>query len=250
MVPVDTAEEKAATQTVCCRDKTISDDHSKCIQAQSSVPASFVIVNNISKGANAGSIVRSAVAFGTKEIVVVGERKLKTFGNQGTNRHCTFRHMGSLSEAATYLHGRGVRICGIELTPNAVPCHYHPFVGDTAFMLGNEGTGMNQKQLDMCDQFVYVPQYSGGTASLNVGVAASIVLHHFAVWAGLPEQSRDSCGFKFAVDQLPTSVEMFRNPTAEQLQDRRNLQMMREEGRKRNLEVDAEVCATLFTDKK
>ena len=31
----------------------------------------------------------------------------------------------------------------------------------------------------MCDFFVYIPQYGGGTASLNVTVAASIVLHHF-----------------------------------------------------------------------
>ena len=32
----------------------------------------------------------------------------------------------------------------------------------------------------MCDFFVYIPQYGGGTASLNVTVAASIVLQHFA----------------------------------------------------------------------
>jgi hypothetical protein len=31
----------------------------------------------------------------------------------------------------------------------------------------------------LCDFFVYIPQYGGGTASLDVIVAASIVLHHF-----------------------------------------------------------------------
>ncbi len=34
--------------------------------------------------------------------------------------------------------------------------------------------------MDICDFFVYIPQYGAGTGSLNVTVAASIVLHHFA----------------------------------------------------------------------
>lgn len=34
-------------------------------------------------------------------------------------------------------------------------------------------------------------QYGAGTASLNVAVAASIILHHFANWAGYPERQRE-----------------------------------------------------------
>ena len=61
-------------------------------------------------------------------------------------------------------------------------------------MLGNEGVGMTEKQLQACDFFVYIPQFTGATASLNVAIAGSIVLHHFASWAGLIEQPRD--GYK------------------------------------------------------
>lgn len=43
---------------------------------------------------------------------------------------------------------------------------------------------MNPKQLALCDSFLYIPQHGPGTASLNVAVAASIVLHTFALWAG------------------------------------------------------------------
>jgi len=32
----------------------------------------------------------------------------------------------------------------------------------------------------MCDHFVYIPQYTDKTASLNVAVAGSIIFHHFA----------------------------------------------------------------------
>ena len=52
-----------------------------------------------------------------------------------------------------------------------------------------------------CDSFVYIPQYGVGTASLNVAVAASIILHHYAVWAGYEERSRT--GFKFDVAERP-----------------------------------------------
>ena len=51
-------------------------------------------------------------------------------------------------------------------------------------MLGNEGQGLSPKQISLCDSFVYIPQHGCGTASLNVAVACSIVLHHFALWAG------------------------------------------------------------------
>ena len=68
-------------------------------------------------------------------------------------------------------------------------------------MMGNEGDGLNERQIQLCDSFVYIPQYGCGTASLNVAVAASIVLHQFAVWAGYTERSRH--GFKFDVAERP-----------------------------------------------
>ena len=40
--------------------------------------------------------------------------------------------------------------------------------------------GLNDKQKLICDDFVYIPQYGDGTASLNVNVATSIVLHEFS----------------------------------------------------------------------
>ncbi len=60
---------------------------------------------------------------------------------------------------------------------------------------------MSAAQLNLCDTFVYIPQHGQGTASLNVTVATSIVLHHFAIWAGYQESSRH--GFKFDVVAPP-----------------------------------------------
>lgn len=58
---------------------------------------------------------------------------------------------------------------------------------------------MNEKQYEMCDRLVYIPQYGKGTASLNVSNAAAIILHHFALWAGYEQQSIEEA--KFVVEQ-------------------------------------------------
>ena len=64
-----------------------------------------------------------------------------------------------------------------------------------------QGTGLSSKQMALCDSFVYIQQYGQGTASLNVTVATSIVLHHFAVWAGFTETQREQ--HKFVVGEKP-----------------------------------------------
>ena len=43
----------------------------------------------------------------------------------------------------------------------------------------------------MCDHFVYIPQYTDKTASLNVAIAGSIIFHHWALWAQYEEASRE-----------------------------------------------------------
>ena len=53
---------------------------------------------------------------------------------------------------------------------------------DIAFVMGNEGQGLLDKQLNSCEAFVRIPQYGVGTASLNVYVAASVVLQRVHQW--------------------------------------------------------------------
>ncbi|CAD5166236.1 unnamed protein product [Musa acuminata subsp. malaccensis] len=174
---------------------------------------SLVVVHNVAKRHNVGTMARSATAFGVSEIVLVGRRDFNAFGSHGSTSHLRFRHFHSLSQARHYLKAlshkpssqsreeRNCDICGVEITDGALSIADHPFRKSTAFLLGNEGTGLSAKECEICDFFVYIPQYGCGTASLNVTVAASIVLHHFGVWAGFPERSRE--GNKFTVAEKP-----------------------------------------------
>lgn len=76
-----------------------------------------------------------------------------------------------------------IQIIGVEIDPSSVNLEHEPFATSTAFMMGNEGQGMTSKQMSVCDGFVRISQYGGGTASLNVSVAAGLVLHRFFHWS-------------------------------------------------------------------
>jgi tRNA C32,U32 (ribose-2'-O)-methylase TrmJ len=93
------------------------------------------------------------------------------------------------------------KIIGVEITPSSVPIETHPFDGPTAFICGNEGDGMSDAQKAICDGFVYIKQHGPGTASLNVAVSASLVMHHFSLWASYPERERR--GEKYVVAAPP-----------------------------------------------
>ncbi len=98
----------------------------------------------------------------------------------------------------------GARVLGVEITPEARSVASLPFSGATAFMLGNEGSGLSPAQCAHCDGFLYIPQHGPGTASLNVAVAAGIVLHRFAEWARYGETGRDAAHpGKFCVAPRP-----------------------------------------------
>jgi len=162
--------------------------------APSAKPDCYMLIANFTKRANVGTLMRSCVAFGVKKMLVCGAGKFATFGAKGTERFIETEHVGKVKDAVAALKAQGVTICGIEITPDAQPVHRHPFRGPTAFLAGSEGEGLCDAHKAMCDHFVFIPQVGNGTASLNVAIATSIVLHHFSVWAGYEELPRDAGG--------------------------------------------------------
>ena len=162
----------------------------------------YLLIYNISKKQNIGTLIRSASAFNIKKVLVLGSNKKilkKFFGSQGTVKKTEFVYFDDWDTLKVYLKDNDIYVCGIEIGENSTPVQNHSFKGNTLFVLGNEGAGMNQKQKELCDHFVYIPHYSNKTGSLNVGVAASIVFHHFAVWAGYKES--EYTGEKYNVEE-------------------------------------------------
>ena len=152
-------------------------------------PRQSLIISNISKRNNIKTLLIGAAAFGVSEVLVVGQPKLDlpqllalAFGAEDP-APLVVRRFDTLGSCRAYVMSCGGSICGVEIMHDARDVCTHPFRGDTALLLGNEGTGLSSTQVDVCDHFVYISQHGGGTASLNVSVAAATVMHHFQVWA-------------------------------------------------------------------
>ena len=75
---------------------------------------------------------------------------------------------------------RGTTILGVELAEEAVRLADLPAAKNrTVLILGNEGTGIPPKALDLLDLVVEIPMV-GYSGSLNVAVAGSLVLYRLA----------------------------------------------------------------------
>ena len=166
----------------------------------------YLVISNISKRRNVRQLVQVAAAMEAR-ILVVGQRKNweePPMGNLTEEKQTlVVAHFDKWRELVEYLQQHQIRLLGVEIHPDAVTvdefvrqqqqqaeartmlmldkkegqCGTHDGSGDIAVVVGNEGTGLSEKQMASCDQFVRIPQYGAGTASLNVYTAASIVLY-------------------------------------------------------------------------
>lgn len=99
-----------------------------------------LIIFNLGKKRNVGTIARCCTAFAVSSLCVIGSREINTFGAHGADAHVHMRHFDTLADCCTALREReGCSIVGVEVMDGASPVHAHPFTGPTAFMLGNEG---------------------------------------------------------------------------------------------------------------
>jgi tRNA G18 (ribose-2'-O)-methylase SpoU len=168
------------------------EDETNEVNLNEGKPDFYLLIYNIQSKHNAGTLIRSACAFNCKKILVIGKDKKilkKFFGSQGTVKKIEFVFFEDIEEVRNFCKENNIHVCGVEIGGGSISVDKHPFKGNTLFVLGNEGAGMNQKQKDLCDHLVYIPQYSNKTGSLNVAIAASIIFHHFGLWAGYKEAS-------------------------------------------------------------
>lgn len=153
-------------------------------------PECRLLIHHVAKRDNVGTLLRSAAAFGVREIVTGSRGKLKAFGHLGSRRHLRVVQFSAIDNAIAYLKSQNFTVLGIEIDDAAIDIATRPFTGPTAFLMGNEGEGLDAHTKSLCDGLVYVRQPTATTASLNVAVATSICLHQFATFAGYREAPR------------------------------------------------------------
>ena len=139
----------------------------------------FLVVNNISKKNNIFALCVTAAAHSFSVLFstpgLLNDITLELLRVKGL----TWMTFESFECVKNFLKDRSIDLVGIEIMENSIPFQLFPYTSEIAFLPGNEGTGLNGKQKNLCDKFIYIPQFGAGTASLNVNVATGIILNEY-----------------------------------------------------------------------
>jgi tRNA G18 (ribose-2'-O)-methylase SpoU len=148
----------------------------------------LVVLPEIRNAENLGLIIRAAHGLGADGLL------LSNIGCDPFTRRVIRVSMGSVfglpivrsddlaGDLKLLSDAHGMTLVAAVLDADSKPLHTFDRPADSsgvALVLGNEPDGLEQCWVDMCDYKVMIPM-SAGVDSLNVAVAAGIVLHHLS----------------------------------------------------------------------
>jgi 23S rRNA (guanosine2251-2'-O)-methyltransferase len=142
-------------------------------------PPLIVVLDGVEDPHNLGAIVRTADAAGVDGVVVQSRRSAARDGvaakaSAGAVAHVKIAEVVNIARAVEELKQAGVWTIGLaEEGPESYDAV--DFTLPTAVVLGAEGSGLRRLVRERCDRLASIPM-RGNVASLNVSVAAGIVL--------------------------------------------------------------------------
>ncbi|MBK8503014.1 MAG: 23S rRNA (guanosine(2251)-2'-O)-methyltransferase RlmB [Saprospiraceae bacterium] len=147
---------------------------------QSDINPVFILLDGVQDVRNIGAIARSAEVFGAHALVLpskksapLNEIAIKT--SSGALTHIPVCRVKNLASAIEFLSQHDVEILGAD-TEGDVALTDLDLTGPIAIVLGAEGQGIDRNLKIYFDHLFHIPQ-GGKTESLNVSVAAGIILY-------------------------------------------------------------------------
>ena len=140
----------------------------------------YLILDDLQDPGNIGTLIRTALAFSIDQVILsircvdlYNDKLLRSM--QGANFHINCIY-SDLNKVIPVLKENGVFIIGSALE-NGIDIKKIPINEKMAYVVGNEGNGMNAEILAKCDQIGYIPIKT--IESLNVAIAGSIMMYYF-----------------------------------------------------------------------
>ena len=140
----------------------------------------IILLNNVSDVRNFGAIARSAESMGA-HAVVIPEKKAARINADAVKTSAGALHnlpvvrVKSILTAVNLLKESGLKIVAASEKAD-LPLYESDLRGPVAVIMGSEDRGIGPEILELADIHAMIP-LSGATASLNVSVAAGIVLY-------------------------------------------------------------------------
>lgn len=139
------------------------------------------IFQNLAGDFNKAVGVRNSNAFLAKESYIVGRRKYDPRGTVGCKHYENIYHAENLVEVIEKLHSEGYTIYAVDNIMEYDPVNIWDaeIPEKSAFLFGEEGSGLSKDDIDLCDGMLYVSMY-GSVRSLNVGACSAVVLAEYS----------------------------------------------------------------------
>ncbi|MCB9235995.1 MAG: RNA methyltransferase [Bacteroidia bacterium] len=149
-----------------------------------------MVLDNVRSMHNVGSVFRCADAFGIEKIWLCGytpcppHRDIRKVAI-GAEDSVDWGYEQEITILLKQLKSEGWKIIAIEQTDASLPLPEFSRGKDekVALVMGNEVKGVSEEALACCDLALEIPQF-GTKHSLNISVAAGIVIYHVALLVG------------------------------------------------------------------
>ncbi|MGB3334633.1 MAG: RNA methyltransferase [Mycobacterium sp.] len=135
-----------------------------------------IAIENFGHDANIGSVVRTANAFAVHTVHIVGRRRWNRRGAMVTDRYQRLAHHETAADLLEFAAQQGLTVVAVDNVAGAVRLEQTALPVDCLLVFGSEGPGISDEARAGADLTVSIAQF-GSTRSINVGVAAGIVMH-------------------------------------------------------------------------
>ncbi len=137
-----------------------------------------IAIENVERDFNMGTIVRSANAFGVRRVHVIGRKQWNKRGAMATDKYLHVEYYGHISEFASAMQKVDRTIVAVDNIDSAIDLSQTALPKKSVLVFGAEGPGISSALASVAAIVVKIEQF-GSTRSLNVGVAAGIVMYEW-----------------------------------------------------------------------
>lgn len=135
-----------------------------------------VAIENWQHDLNIGTIVRAANAFNAGAVHVIGRRHWNRRGAMVTDRYLDVYHHPTVADFVAAVGDK--KIIAVDNLPGAMSLSKTRLPKECVLVFGGEGPGLSEEMRQAADMMVAIEQF-GSTRSVNVGVAAGIVMYRW-----------------------------------------------------------------------
>lgn len=141
-----------------------------------------IILDNIRSVHNVGAILRTADGAGVSEVILCGitptpEHKKVHKTALNAEEYINWKYFKNTEEAINYVRSNGYTIYSIEQDENSKDINQIEIMNKSAFLFGNEITGVSPSTKQLSDFIVELPM-NGKKNSLNVSTCVGIVTYY------------------------------------------------------------------------